>query len=101
MRISGLVDLDVGNYALTSCSVSWANLPVARAYEIVVLTIFRSGIHVCGSDTALPPNAVERHPTLLPICCNSCLLWLSHLGHRNRKCLTVSLAIPQAHEFDF
>ena len=85
---------------LISCSVSWFNRSVARAYAIVFLTIFRSGFHVCGSDAALPPRAVERQLFLLPNCCSSCPLWLSHLGHRNMKCLTVSLSVPQEHLFD-
>ena len=100
VRVSRLVGLDIGNYALMSCCVSWVSRPVAKAYAIVVLTILGSGFHVCGSDSALPPTAVEIHPVLFPIRCNSCLLWLSHWEHRNMKCLTVSLATPQGHIFD-
>ena len=83
-----------------SCGVSCVSRPVARAYAIVALTMLRSGFHVCASDADLPPRAVERHPILFPICRSNCLLWLSHLEHRNMKCLTLSLAIPQGHIFD-
>jgi hypothetical protein len=74
------------------------SLPVAIAYWTVAWTADMHGFHcVPCSDRALPPRKKDRHPLLVSVCCNSRRRCWSHRLHLNKKCLTVSFALPQAH----
>ena len=77
-----------------------SNRPVAMANLIVARTASIFGVHFSGSDGAFSPKWKERLPLLVSVCASICVRYESHLVHRKRKCLTVSLVWPHSHWSD-
>jgi hypothetical protein len=82
----------------------WESLPVATANSIVRLTMSVSGFQdFLGPSRSSPEGFVrsilpsrknDRSPQRSPATSLSFSRCWSHRGHSNRKCLTVSLALP-------
>jgi hypothetical protein len=69
------------------------------AYLMVLRTASMFGLQLCGSDGAFPPRWYERLPLLLvSVCSDRLFRYVAHSEQLKRKCSTVSLACPQAHQ---